>query len=154
MNIVYAHEVPNDTKAPSIFLAGPSPRDPIHPNWRPEALNILTGLMFAGTIFIPLPRSGQWLPNYEAQVDWELAYLHAATVLAFWIPRDLKMLPGFTTNVEFGIYVNSGKIVLGFPLDAPKMRYLAHVARIHNVPVYHTLGQTMVGALNLLQKRP
>jgi hypothetical protein len=42
----------------------------------------------------------------------------------FWIPRDLVWLPGFTTNVEFGRYIGSGKCVYGRPDSAPKNRYL------------------------------
>jgi hypothetical protein len=36
----------------------------------------------------------------------------------------LETLPGFTTNVEFGRYVGSGRCVYGRPEGAPHTRYL------------------------------
>jgi hypothetical protein len=96
-----------------------------------------------------LPRDGVWLPEYdhEAQAAWELHYLTQATVVVFWVPRHVHTLPGFTTNVEFG------KIVLGYPEGAHKMRYLHFLADRHNVSVWHTLPQTLNGALRLLAKK-
>jgi hypothetical protein len=32
----------------------------------------------------------------------------AAAAILFWIPRGLRTLPGFTTNVEFGLDVTTG----------------------------------------------
>jgi len=147
VEIVYAHEDPQSPGASSIFLAGPSPRNADDYNWRPEALGILSILRFRGTVYVPLPRDGNWLADYEAQVDWELRFLHMSMVIAFWIPRELTTLPGFTTNVEFGMFVASGKIVLGYPAAAPKMRYLAHLARLYNVPVHNDLTVTLAQAL-------
>ena len=149
MEVVYAHEEQPKPAKQSLFLAGPSPRNPGDPNWRPRALTLLAE-RFKGTVFVPLPRNGQWLPDYDAQIEWELRHLTSASVIAFWIPRDLKTLPGFTTNVEFGMYLKSGKIVLGSPPETPKMRYLESVARGNGVPVYHTLENTLCGALALL----
>ena len=145
MQVLYAHEKLESVPAQSIFLAGPSPRDKEHYNWRPEALKILEKAGFEGTVFVPLPRDGEWSRDYDGQVEWELEHLEIASIIVFWIPRDLETLPAFTTNVEFGLYVKSGKIVLGFPEGAPKMRYLEYVGKKNNVPVYHTLEETLKG---------
>ncbi len=118
-------------------------------NWRPEALRILSEHGFKGMVYVPLPREGDWAENYYAQVEWELDFLDKAHMIAFWIPRDLKHLPGFTTNVEFGMYLKSKKIVLGYPQGAAKMRYLDTVARVNNVPVYHSLEETLVCAMRM-----
>jgi len=149
VNVVYAHEAPENTLLESIFLAGPSPRDSSHHDWRPEALRALKELGFGGDVFVPLPRDGEWLPNYDAQVEWELKYLERASCVVFWIPRDLNSLPAFTTNVEFGMYVDSGKVVLGFPVEAPKMKYLYYIAVKNNVPVSHTLEVTLAKAVRI-----
>lgn len=45
-------------------------------------------------------------------------------VRPFWMPRHLETLPGFTSNVEFGRYVGSGRVVYGRPEGAPHTRYL------------------------------
>jgi hypothetical protein len=156
---LYAHEHPKQTSKKAhrpklgIFLAGPSPRGEEDYSWRPEALKYLAKKKFPGTVYIPLPRNGEWSKDYDGQVDWELKYLNEATVIAFWIPRDLKRLPAFTTNVEFGLYVRSGKIILGYPKGAPKMRYPHLLAQKNNVSVFHTLSATLDAAVKLAKKR-
>ena len=143
MEVVYAYESPKGVHSQSVFLAGPSPREESHPNWRPAALEILENLDFNGAVFVPLPRDGVWSLDYGEQVEWELAHLREAGRIVFWIPRDLETLPGFTTNVEFGMYVSSGKAVLGFPDGAPKMQYLEYLAHRMGVFVFHTLEETL-----------
>lgn len=109
---------------PSLFLAGPTPRDATVRSWRLDAIAVLRQLNFAGTVLIPERRDWQAQFDYLDQVEWEYAGLEGASVIAFWIPRDLRTLPGFTTNVEFGRYVGSGRVVYGRPDDAPNNRYL------------------------------
>lgn len=152
MNCIYAHEHPEDTSIQSVFLAGPSPRGNKDYDWRPEALRVLEEKGFKGNVYIPLPRKPEWTAdfNYDAQIDWELKYLEASTLIIFWIPRDIEHLPGFTTNVEFGMFVKTGKVVLGYPTDAPKMRYLHRVAEKNNVPVSNSLEETIDLALKTL----
>ncbi len=149
MNIVYAQEDYEVTSQSSIFLAGPSPRGKSEYNWRPEAIEILKERGFSGDVFVPLPRDGEYTGDfdYDSQIDWELKYLNLAKVIVFWIPRDVQNLPGFTTNVEFGMFLKSGKIILGYPEGAPKMRYLHYVAEKNNVQVFNNLNETILSAL-------
>ena len=42
----------------------------------------------------------------------------------FWVPRVLPDMPAFTTNVEFGYWLHSGKVIYGRPDDATKIKYL------------------------------
>jgi Nucleoside 2-deoxyribosyltransferase like len=109
---------------PSIFLAGPTPRAPEVRSWRPEALDLLRGLGFAGTVLVPERRDWSARFSYFDQVEWEYAGLETCSVVAFWVPRDLNTLAGFTTNVEFGRHVGSGRCVYGRPEGAPHTRYL------------------------------
>lgn len=143
MEVIYAMEKPPSSFKKSIFLAGPSPRDKSHPNWRVEALKILEEINYDGVVFIPLPRDGNWKHNYDDQVEWEEKYLNMSDQIVFWVPRDLESLPAFTTNVEFGMWYDSGKIVLGFPKGAPKMRYLESHARKESVPLFNSLEETI-----------
>lgn len=132
----------------SIFLAGPTPRDPLTPSWRPEALAILEELGFEGHVYVP--ENANWQPHDQheaAQVPWEWEALNAATVVAFWVPRDLATMPALTTNVEFGCYANSGKCVLGYPRSAAKMRYLDRLAQRFQVPVLDGLRATLEAAV-------
>lgn len=152
LKLIYVFENPGDSSSQSIFLAGPSPRAKHHPNWRIEAVKMLEEKGFAGTVFIPLSKDVQLTRSLEGQIEWELTNLDKASLIVFWIPRDLETLPGFTTNVEFGMYVKSGKIVLGFPKEAPHMRYLEHVAKINHVPTFYTLEETIKSALQMLKQ--
>lgn len=125
---VYALELPPDTCSKSMFLAGPTPRDAAVLSWRKEALQVLEDAGYDGVVFIPEPRDGIWKNDNNAQIKWEELCLHRADCILFWIPRDLETLPGFTTNVEFGAWMDSGKIVFGAPVGAPKNSYLLHYA--------------------------
>ena len=149
MEIVYAQRPFPDAWSKSIFLAGPTPRaGQLVPSWRTEALTYLRKMGFDGAVFVPEPEDGSWLEDYGAQISWEDQGLHFADIIVFWIPRDLDVLPGFTTNVEFGRWVDSHKVVLGHPPGAPKTRYLdALYQETAQQPVLGTLPETLAGAL-------
>ena len=125
MQIVYAQQDFPDPHIPSLFLMGPTPRaeHPV-PSWRPEAIRLLEEGGFEGVVYVPETEDGTWQHSYIDQVEWEYKGLCRASVILAWIPRDLTTLPGFTTNVEFGRWVTSGKIIMGHPQDAPKTKYL------------------------------
>jgi hypothetical protein len=145
MKVIYAQQ-PIEK---SIFLVGPTPRRRDVATWRPEALHLLEhDLKFNGTVLVP--ETEGFLPNdnYDNQVHWEWEGLNTATVVACWVPRDMKDMPAFTTNVEFGMMVASGKVVLGFPPKAPKMRYLQKLADRYNAPVFGTLLDTLAEAVH------
>ncbi len=133
---------------PSIFLAGPTPRTDQVVSWRIQALQILRRIDFTGAVLIPERRDWVSSFDYIDQVEWEFACLEGATVIAFWVPRDLVSLPGLTTNVEFGRYVSSGKCVYGRPDSAPKNRYLDWLYRkLTSESPYKTLDDTLGAAV-------
>lgn len=157
--VIYARE-PLPASGPSVFLAGPTPRagGPA-PSWRPAAIEELTA-RWSGeqplTVLTPESRDGIRAKHYDDQVGWETEARAAADAILFWIPRDLAVLPGFTTNVEFGLDVSSGKAVLGAPADCPnpeRNRYLVYVAGQHRVPVRDTLAATVAAALDIVAAR-
>jgi hypothetical protein len=108
----------------TIFLAGCSPRGEQVLNWRKEAVEILEKLGFDGTVVIPEPEHGKWA-NYDDVIEWEDFYMSNSDVILFWIPRDISNgILGLTSNVEFGKYLDSGKIFYGRPNNADNVRYL------------------------------
>lgn len=131
MKVIYAQQ-PIDIEGQSIFLAGPTPRSADVKSWRPEVIEELLKQGFKGTVFAP-EMEGGWTKDFEygAQIDWETNSLEACDVIIFWVPRDLKDMPAFTTNIEFGIWLekNPNKIVLGWPEDAEKMTYIEYKAK-------------------------
>lgn len=156
VRVVYAREALPDG-GPMVFLAGPTPRvgGPV-PSWRPAAIEALAGEWTGPgplTVLTPESRGGIRAAHYDDQVGWETDARAAAHAILFWIPRDLISMPGFTTNVEFGLDAPSGRAVLGAPPDCPnpeRNRYLAWVARQHGVPVRSTLQGTVKAALALI----
>jgi len=113
----------------AIFLAGPTPRDKSVESWRPEACRILEENDFDGVVYVPEYSTDSPLEDYDVQagnrqVMWERNALLNSSVIVFWIPREITTMPAFTTNVEFGYWLHSGKAIYGRPEDAPKNRYL------------------------------
>ncbi len=108
----------------SIFLAGPTPRGENIISWRTEACQILNQIGFDGIVYVPEYSSWKPKEDYVDQAMWERIALTNATVIIFWIPRKLPDMAAFTTNVEFGYWLHSGKVVYGRPNDASKIKYL------------------------------
>lgn len=108
----------------SIFLAGPTPRGENALSWRTEACEILKQIGFDGVVYVP--EYSTWKPkqDYVDQAMWERIALTNATIILFWVPRKLPDMAGFTTNVEFGYWLHSGKVIYGRPKDASKIKYL------------------------------
>lgn len=108
----------------SIFLAGPTPREEKIISWRNEAVKILDKLGFDGIVYVP--EYSTWKPkmDYMDQAMWERIALTESTIIIFWVPRKLPDMPGFTTNVEFGYWLHTGKVIYGRPNNARKIRYL------------------------------
>lgn len=151
MQVVYVPHTPPETFLKSIFLAGPSPRDPSHYDWRPDALAHLEALGYDGVVFVPLPEEkGDWRHGFDAQVDWEKKYLDMCDIIVFWVPRDMTSLPALTTNIEYGMYLESGKVVLGYPESAPSMRYIASHADKQFIPRFNDLRETLACAVNII----
>jgi hypothetical protein len=152
--VVYARQAAPQWWDAAVFLAGPTPRSAEVASWRPAAVAALRGEWDATAgagrrlvVFVPEDPGGGLRGTWEAQVAWEYRELNRADVIAFWVPRDLATLPGFTTNVEFGRWHGSGKAVLGTPPDAPGTRYLRHYAP---GAVSDTLSGAMTAALRRL----
>lgn len=152
MRIVYSNETAPDSFTKSIFLAGPTPRKASVKSWRPDALKILTDKKYDGVVFVPEFRGGKkpdgW--TYEEQCKWEHKCLDMADIILFWVPRNLRTMPAFTTNVEFGIYAHSGKIVLGSPKNAPKMSYFKFMSDKFAIPRFNSLESTLSHALEII----
>ncbi|TSC83205.1 MAG: hypothetical protein G01um101419_171 [Parcubacteria group bacterium Gr01-1014_19] len=150
MEIIYARQPLPVSYKKSIFLAGPTPRSIGVQSWRPEAIRLLEAAGYDGVVFNPEDEKYDSLNSFEKdeQINWEHKCLDRADCILFWIPRDLATMPALTTNVEFGLYVNSGRVVLGAPPEAPKNYYLQFVGRKEKIPQ----ADTLVGALYLALK--
>lgn len=142
----------------SVFLAGPTAAAGSGVlSWRPDAVAEIQR-QWPGTetltVLSPESRGGIRADRYEDQWHWENKARAQATVVMFWIPRDMDTLPGMTTNVEFGYDVAARRtVVLGCPPDCPspeRNRYLIRLAQVAGVPVSRTLPDTVRAALQLI----
>lgn len=160
MQLVFSdHPVPS-VITKSIFLAGPSPRSKNIVDWRHEALSCLSSssIKYDGTVFIPVPEQhfydtdnnpSTW--TYDNQISWECECRHVADLIVFWVPRNIgDQMPGFTTNVEFGEDLHSGKIVYGHPENAEKCQYLDKRIKDLRLSVFSSLADTLRHAVSVL----
>lgn len=158
MQVVYARETLPESWSKSLFLAGPTPRSKDVLSWRPEALRLLKTLGYDGVVFVPEDRGMNGCAitpeNYEPQIRWEHEALRHSDMIVFWVQRDFTLdadgemkFPGFTTNIEWGEQFDSGRVVLGYPNETPKMGYFRTKAQWQRVPIAHTLEETLSAAL-------
>lgn len=156
LTVIWAHQ-PLTVNGPSIFLAGPTRRaDDDAPSWRDEAVTLIKGMRLSvATVLTPESFQGVRAEHYDDQFRWEMAARQMATVILYWIPRDVATLPGFTTNAEFGFDVASNRrVVLGAPPECPnpeRNRYLVALANRHRVPVRETLMGAVATAINFAE---
>ncbi|MFG3341285.1 nucleoside 2-deoxyribosyltransferase domain-containing protein [Glycomyces sp. NPDC048151] len=147
--VVHANETPPDAWDAAVFLAGPLPRSADVPSWNRDAAAIL-GRRWAHdgrlVVFTPELREGV-LSDYTGQIAWEHRQLHCADVILFWVPRNMATMPALTTNIEWGTWSDSGKVVFGAPPTAPKNEYLRHLAEAAGAPVADTLEDAVDAAL-------
>ena len=150
MRVNFSDEVVQKGKK-SIFLAGPTPRGKEVASWRVEAIKKLEELGFDGVVFVP--EYSTWIPkeNYEEQANWEREALTEATVILFWIPRSFPELPAFTTNVEFGYWLHSKKVIYGRPDGAPKTKYLDWLYKTdYNEEPFNDLNKLLEYAVKII----
>lgn len=143
---------------PSVFLAGPTPAQGSDtPSWRPDAVRALADAWTGSAPLVmlsPESRRGVRAERYLDQVRWEMRARSLATVIMFWVPRDMATMPGMTTNVELGFDLGRNRlVVLGAPPDCPdpeRNRYLIALAEMEGAPVRETLADTAAEAVRLI----
>ncbi|NLL44406.1 MAG: hypothetical protein GX247_01905 [Mollicutes bacterium] len=114
-------------------------------SWRIEAIEKIKKIGFDGIVYIPEYEGFQGRADYVNQAMWEREALTEATVIMFWIPRKIPNMPAFTTNVEFGYWIHTGKIIYGRPDDAEKIKYLDWLYKLE-------YGKEPINNLDLLLK--
>lgn len=133
----------------SIFLAGPTPRGENNVSWRLEACKILEENNFDGIVYIPEYSSWKPKESYIDQAMWERVALSNSSVIVFWIPRHLPDMPAFTTNVEFGYWLHTKKVIYGRPNEAEKIKYLDWLYELdYGIKPFDNIESTLIEAVN------
>lgn len=154
MTEVHSREpIPNELTK-SIFLAGPTPRKEKELGWRDGALAILTELGYDGVVYVPENRDDEPFnpDDKDEQIEWEHKCLKSADVIVFWIPREFRAdneMIALTTNVEFGLFFNTDKLVIGGPDDAVKNDYLQKISA-DRYPWHNDLTALLKDALSFI----
>lgn len=154
LDLIYALEPFPITTRKSIFLAGPTPRNDFIKSWRIQAIQYLQEIGYDGIVFIPELRDKKWVDDYaELQIEWEHRALNSCDTIIFWIPRDLSLdnynkpkMAGLTTNIEFGMFNTSNKIVVGIPdknLNATSNQYIKYICEKNQIPLFNNLYQLL-----------
>ncbi len=137
----------------SIFLAGPTPRNELTPSWRPAACKRLEELGFDGVVYNPEYSTNKPKESYIDQAMWERVALTNATVIMFWIPRELPEMPAFTTNVEFGYWLHTNKVTYGHLKNATKVKYLDWLYKLdYNKEPHLNLDELLKESISLADK--
>ena len=146
----------NLSDLPSVFLAGPTIRNgKFEESWRSEAVKIFEELGFDGNLYVPESKTGVYPDSLRKTAYWEWDRLESSKAILFWIPRDLDLLPGFTTNTEFGRYITlcPENVMLGYPVNAPKNSYIGLMyERFNPTPIYHDLRELIKGTIEKVGK--
>jgi hypothetical protein len=130
----------------SVFLAGPTPRSASVKSWRPDMISILRSRGFTGDIIIPEYKDEYESDKpksfvYDKRISWEVHWLKKSTAILFWIPRKMSTMPALTTNIEFGEFMKSEKVILGYPPDAEHVSYMATRAKWLDIPIANTMSE-------------
>ncbi|MBI2373352.1 MAG: hypothetical protein HYV07_05080 [Deltaproteobacteria bacterium] len=171
--VFYDDPIDEEREIPSsIFLAGPTARGVRRTPWRTEALSLLEGIGFGGTVLIPEFRDGRFedlaprvfgggaspvagmrAVSYNV-LRWETIGIERSTVVLFWMPfqvrerEDPMSLPGFTTRAEVAreIARRPTRIVLGMPEGAVSGGHIRFHAHRAGLTISQTLEDTVAAA--------
>lgn len=154
MKTIFSDEPIQSLPNKSIFLAGPTSRtNDFDLSWRKEALQYFEDFNFDGTVCIPefKEKRSFEISDWDTQVNWEWTLLDNADCIMFWIPRNMETLPGLTTNLEFGTYLEKcpEKVILGYPDTACHMTWLLkrYNLKAPGNKISNTLRNTVIAAV-------
>lgn len=137
----YAHDVMSSDFAPCIFLAGAIDMGAAV-DWQAYVIEQLRDKHC--TLFNPR-RATPFTPEMlDEQILWELDALEAADVVFMWFPRDSKAP---VAMFESGLYLQSGKLLLGAEDGFYRRRNLELTAQYFNRRIYDSLDE-MIATLS------
>lgn len=140
----------------AIFLAGPCPRSNYREaDWREKIYDLFDALEFRGVLINPTNDKFDTYNSDELrlQTDWEHEGMKRASAIIFWMDRSNDH-PGFTTNVEIGMWLGKKGVFAAMPPECTKNanRYIRIKLEEAGQKVYDSLEdviQAVVADLNI-----
>src|SRR5262245_9192427 len=130
---------------PSVFLAGSIEMGSAE-DWQTQVERSLADL----DVFILNPRRDEWddswvqsidNPQFREQVEWELAGMERATVVAMYFAPTTKAP---VTLLEFGLCARSGRLLVCCPEGFWRRGNVEVVCRRYSVPLHNHLSDLLV----------
>lgn len=126
-----------DEAARVVFLAGSIEMGAAE-HWQPR----LTAML--GDVVVLDPRRDEWdaswrqsidEPKFREQVEWELAGLERADVIAMWFDAATRSP---ITLLELGLHARGGKLIVGCPPGFWRRGNIEVVCARYNIPLHAT----------------
>ncbi len=117
-------------------------------NWRSR---VIQSLDIFQNIVILNPRKENFTPDMlDKQIDWELKALEDASLIMMWFPAASKAP---ISLLETGLYMRSGKLLLGAENGYYRRQNLKITSRRYNVNLLSTLDQMIDRIICLVQDK-
>lgn len=105
-------------------------------NWQQEVI-----AQFADTegIILLNPRRSEFTDAMEqSQIEWELEAMENADLILMWFPKASEAP---ISLLEMGLYLRSGKLLIGVEDGYYRQKNIELTTRRYNVPVFYTLNE-------------
>lgn len=105
-------------------------------NWQLEVIGLLDASL---DLVLLNPRRGKFTAEMEdEQIQWELRALETADAILMWFPKQSEAP---ISLLEFGLYLQSGKLLVGVEEGFYRQRNIELTAEYYGVEVSHSLQQ-------------
>lgn len=112
-------------------------------DWQSDAIQQLRNEH--GLILLNPRRDDFTTEKLDEQIMWELDALERSDLIVMWFPSNSKAP---ISLLEAGLYMRSGKLILGIEKNFYRTRNLQLTAMYYKVPIYSTLHELISAAVN------
>jgi hypothetical protein len=107
-------------------------------NWQASAIGALNSIP---SLIVFNPRRAHFTPEMETeQIEWELAAMESADLIFMWLPKN-ALAP--VSLFETGLFMDSGKMIIGAEPGFYRRRNLELTCQRHGVPLYGALDDML-----------
>jgi len=116
-------------------------------NWQQDVISRFAGIE---EMVLLNPRRSKFTDAMEqAQIEWELEAMDDADLIFMWFPKESEAP---ISLLEMGLYLRSGKLLLGVEVGYYRQRNIELTARRYNVTVFYSLDDLVQQVKNRLNQ--